>query len=125
MFEVLNPIAFCGTIGSMLIGRRTALAALAASPVAMAQSNNQPNILFILSDDHSYPYLGIYGASWMSTPNLDSFGREGLVFERAFTAAPQCVPSRTALMTGRSPVAARMGRCREVAAFPTRRRHRN
>jgi N-sulfoglucosamine sulfohydrolase len=46
----------------------------------------------------------------MSTPNLDRFAREGMVFERAFTAAPQCVPSRTALMSGRSPVAARMGR---------------
>ena len=46
----------------------------------------------------------------MSTPNLDQFAREGLLFENAFTAAPQCVLSRTALMTGRSPVAARMGR---------------
>ena len=44
----------------------------------------------------------------MSTPTLDQFAREGMLFERAFTAAPQCVPSRTALMTGRSPVAARM-----------------
>src|SRR5215831_16594887 len=92
--------------------RRCALQALAgASLAARAQSAATPlNILFVLSDDHSYPYLGLYGSDWMRTPNLDRFGREGMVFERAFTAAPQCVPSRTALMTGRSPVAARMGR---------------
>jgi len=84
---------------------------LAGAPLAMmAEGPSRPNILFILSDDHSSPYVGIYGADWMRTPNLDKFGREGMVFERAFTAAPQCVPSRTALMTGRSPVAARMGR---------------
>jgi len=83
----------------------------AAVPFALqAQDPAPPNILFVLSDDHSAPYLGAYGATWMSTPNLDQFAREGMVFERAFTAAPQCVPSRTALMTGRSPVAARMGR---------------
>ncbi len=75
-----------------------------------AQTGRPPNILFVLSDDHSAPYLGAYGATWMSTPNLDKFAREGALFRRAFTAAPQCVPSRTALMTGRSPVAARMGR---------------
>lgn len=94
-----------------MIGRRKAIQALAGSAVAVrAQSAAKPNIMFILSDDHSYPYLGLYGCDWISTPNLDRFGREGMVFERAFTAAPQCVPSRTALMTGRSPVAARMGR---------------
>src|SRR5437879_703317 len=94
----------------MLIRRRDLMKTLAASPFALAKDTAPPNILFILSDDHSYPYVGIYGASWMSTPNLDQFAREGMLFERAFTAAPQCVPSRTALMTGRSPVAARMGR---------------
>src|SRR5260370_17208138 len=94
----------------MTIRRRDLLRSLAAAPLALQAKDPAPNILFILSDDHSYPYLGIYGASWMSTPNLDQFAREGMLFERAFTAAPQCVPSRTALMTGRSPVAARMGR---------------
>ncbi len=98
--------------------RRSLMKAMALSPAVLASSSaleaaetsRPPNILFVLSDDHSAPYLGIYGSDWMSTPNLDRFGTEGMVFERAFTAAPQCVPSRTALMTGRSPVAARMGR---------------
>src|SRR5689334_22309316 len=95
----------------MSTSRRAALQSLAGAPLFLrAQNSPPPNLLFVLSDDHSAPYLGAYGATWMSTPNLDQFAREGLRFERAFTAAPQCVPSRTALMTGRSPVAARMGR---------------
>lgn len=95
----------------MNMTRRRFVGALAASKLAAyAKAQAAPNILFVLTDDHSAPYLGAYGATWMSTPNLDRFAREGLLFERAFTAAPQCVPSRTALMTGRSPVAARMGR---------------
>ena len=87
--------------------RRRLLKTLAVTPhLGRATESGPPNILFVLSDDHSYPYLGAYGAGWMSTPNLDRFARDGMLFESAFTAAPQCVPSRTALMTGRSPVAA-------------------
>jgi len=80
------------------MNRSEALSTLAAAPFlgsgqASAQTSRPPNILFILSDDHSAPYLGAYGADYMYTPNLDKFAREGVVFERAFTAAPQCVPS--------------------------------
>lgn len=71
---------------------------------------DKPNILFLLSDDHSYPYLGCYGNKDVRTPNLDRFASEGLRFDRMFVSCPQCVPSRAALMTGRSPVAVRMVR---------------
>ena len=67
----------------MHMKRRQLLATLAAAPfAASAQSSRPPNILFILSDDHSAPYLGAYGADWMATPHLDQFAREGVVFER-------------------------------------------
>lgn len=69
-----------------------------------------PNLLLLLSDDHSYPYLGTYGDPNVRTPVLDRLADEGMKFHRFFTAAPQCVPSRAALMTGRSAVAARMTR---------------
>lgn len=82
----------------------------ASSALASAQASKRPNILLILSDDHSVPFVGCYGADFMKTPNLDRFAAEGIRFNRAFTAAPQCVPSRTAILTGRSPVAVRMGR---------------
>lgn len=93
----------------MPISRRAVLTA-AAAPAFVPAQTSRPNILLVLSDDHSAPYLGCYGSRFMSTPAIDAFAAEGLRFDRAFTAAPQCVPSRTAIMTGRSPVAVRMGR---------------
>ena len=70
----------------------------------------KPNILFLLSDDHSYPYLGCYGNKDVRTPNLDRLAAQGMRFDRMFVGCPQCVPSRASLMTGRSPVAVRMVR---------------
>lgn len=86
-------------------------------------ATKSPNIVFILSDDHSYPFLGCYGSKEMKTPHLDRFAAEGIKFHRMFTTAPQCVPSRASLMTGRSPVAARITRFssplhREETTFP-------
>ncbi len=83
----------------------------------------KPNILFLLSDDHSYPYLSCYGNPDVRTPNLDRLAAEGMRFDRMFVSCPQCVPSRAALMTGRSPVAVRMVRFTsplpgDVAALP-------
>jgi N-sulfoglucosamine sulfohydrolase len=69
-----------------------------------------PNILLMLSDDHSYPFVSAYGDTNVKTPTLDRLAAEGTKFHRFFTACPQCVPSRAAYMTGRSPVAARMTR---------------
>ena len=65
----------------------------------------QPNILLVLSDDHSVPHLGCYGDPNAITPNLDAFAAQGMRFNRAYTTAPQCAPSRASIFTGRSPVA--------------------
>lgn len=75
-----------------------------------ASAKSKPNILFLLSDDHSYPYLGAYGNKDVRTPNLDRLAAEGVRADRAFVTSPSCVPSRASLMSGRSPVAARMVR---------------
>ncbi len=82
-----------------------------------------PNILFILSDDHSYPFVGCYGDRNVRTPHLDRLAAEGMRFHRFFVTAPQCVPARASFMTGRSPVAIRMGRFTsplpaDVVTFP-------
>ena len=89
---------------------RSLIFALLALCPALFAATAKPNIVFILSDDHSYPFLGCYGTNEMKTPNLDKFAGEGMKFHRMFVTCPQCVPSRASLMTGRSPVAARMTR---------------
>lgn len=86
-----------------------ALALLLCAQVARAQPQ-RPNVLLVLSDDHSAAHLGAYGNPDIRTPNLDRFAAQGMRFERAYVAAPQCVPSRAALMAGRSPIALQMTR---------------
>jgi arylsulfatase A-like enzyme len=76
----------------------------------LSAAATKPNILFVLSDDHSYPFLSCYGDTNVRTPALDQLAAGGMKFHRFFTAAPQCVPSRAAYLTGRSAVAARMTR---------------
>ncbi len=103
---------------------RTALLAAAAglaSPAAAAEG--PPNVLLVLSDDHSAAHVGCYGNKDVKTPNLDRFAAQGVRFERAHVACPQCVPSRAAIMSGRSPVAIQMTRFSaplpaEVKVFP-------
>lgn len=91
--------------------------------MALAAEVTVPNILLILSDDHSVPYLGCYGNPDLKTPNLDKFAADGVLFTQAFTSAPQCVQSRAAIMTGRNPLDCGMARFsaplpREITAYP-------
>lgn len=69
---------------------------------AQTDQDNRPNILLILSDDHCVPYLGCYGNADMNTPNLDKLAAEGVRFNHAYTTAPQCVLSRSSIVTGRN-----------------------
>jgi N-sulfoglucosamine sulfohydrolase len=74
-------------------------AALAGSaPAAQLAAGEKPNILWILGDDLG-PDLACYGAPAVRTPNLDRLASEGVRYTHAFTTAPVCSPSRSALMT--------------------------
>ena len=62
----------------------------------------RPNILFAISDDQSYPYASAYGTTGISTPAFDKVAKSGMLFHNAFVAAPQCSPSRAAILTGKN-----------------------
>jgi choline-sulfatase len=65
---------------------------------------SRPNILHILSDQHSPYVLGCYGDGVVQTPHLDRIAASGAVFEAAYCPSPICVPSRMSMLTGRHPV---------------------
>ncbi len=78
-----------------------ALAALAAQ--GMAAEPSRPNVLFISVDD-LHDWVGVLGKRPdVKTPNIDRLAKQGVVFTRAYCAAPACNPSRAALMTGLRP----------------------
>ncbi len=62
----------------------------------------KPNILVIYSDDHGWADLGMQGVDKeIRTPHLDQLTQDGVRFARGYVSAPQCVPSRAGLITGR------------------------
>lgn len=70
---------------------------------AKAQTEKQPNILFILADDLGAGDLHSTGHPYAKTPNLDKLADQGIRFERAYMAAAWCAPSRYGLMRGLYP----------------------
>ncbi len=75
----------------------SAAAGLAIS--AKAQAQDKPNILWMITEDWC-PDLSCYGTKGVYTPHLDKLASEGIRYETAFTTAPVCSASRSAMMTG-------------------------
>ena len=87
-------------------GSSTAAASLMSGKSSGAQQSSktsQPNILFLMTDQHRADCLGCDGNSIIKTPNLDRIAREGARFSCAYTAVPSCTPARSGLLTGLSP----------------------
>ncbi|NJO03737.1 MAG: sulfatase-like hydrolase/transferase [Bacteroidia bacterium] len=74
------------------------LRCLCPIPGALAQ---QPNILFIMSDDHAYQAISAYGHQLNHTPQIDRLANEGAIFTRACVSNAICAPSRAAMLTGK------------------------
>ena len=62
----------------------------------------KPNVILIYSDDHGWADLAAQKSDPdIRTPHLDALARDGVRFVRGYVSAPQCVPSRAGVLTGR------------------------
>ncbi len=61
----------------------------------------QPNIVFIMSDDHAYQAISAYSDRLIQTPNIDRIGQEGMLFTNACVSNSICAPSRATILTGK------------------------
>ncbi|MBL9115366.1 MAG: sulfatase-like hydrolase/transferase [Verrucomicrobiaceae bacterium] len=67
------------------------------------QAEARPNLVLFLADDLGYGDLGCFGHEVIKTPNLDAFANEGARLTQCYSGSAVCSPSRSALLTGRTP----------------------
>lgn len=84
-----------------MVGKKLLLAVLLICFSAAAEK--QANVVFILVDDLGWRDLGCYGSDFYETPVIDRLAGEGMRFTHAYQSAPNCAPSRGAIMTGKWP----------------------
>lgn len=76
---------------------------LLVSSAYAADPPKQPNVIIFLADDLGYGDLGCYGHPRILTPNLDAFAKQGVRLTQCYSASAVCSPSRSAILTGRTP----------------------
>lgn len=77
------------------------LSAVALSGCVAQSAPEQPNIIIMMTDDHTTRALSCYDSSLLQTPNLDRLAREGMLFENCFVANAISGPSRACILTGK------------------------
>jgi arylsulfatase A-like enzyme len=74
------------------------------SLITPAQTNEQlPNIILLMADDLGYVDVAYNGNPTVKTPNLDNMARQGIRFDRFYSAGPVCTPTRASCLTGLNP----------------------
>lgn len=75
------------------------LTAITLSCNSDTDTQERPNILWIVSEDNS-PLIGAYGDDFATTPNIDKLASEGFLYTHAYANAPVCAPARNTIITG-------------------------
>lgn len=74
-----------------------------AAQKSNGQNDQKPNIIYIFADDLGIGDLSCYGATKVSTPNIDRLAGQGVQFTNAYATSATSTPSRFGLLTGMYP----------------------
>jgi len=98
----MRPPPICPAKASILV----VLLVFACIVTQAASAAAKPNILYIMSDDHTTQAFGVYGsrlAKLNPTPTIDSLAKNGMRFDRVYCNNSICTPSRASIITGQYP----------------------
>jgi arylsulfatase A-like enzyme len=68
--------------------------------ISLSSYGQQPNIIYIMSDDHDPDAISAYNKKLISTPNMDRLAKEGIHFTNCFVGNSICAPARATVLTG-------------------------
>lgn len=77
------------------------LAAAGLTACAEKAVQERPNILFIMTDDHTTQAMSCYGGNLIETPNMDRIANEGIRFDNCYATNALSGPSRACILTGK------------------------
>ena len=83
-----------------MIAKKILIMAAVPLGVCSADKLKKPNIIYLMADDHQAFALGCMGNKDIHTPNIDKLAGRGVLFKRAYSASPICMPARATTMTG-------------------------
>ena len=79
------------------------LALIFGAILSLASAAERPNIILIMTDDQGWGETSYNGHSVLKTPHLDAMAANGLRFDRFYAGSGVCSPTRSAMLTGRTP----------------------
>lgn len=85
------------------VGGGLCMAAVGGVSASEAEAAGKPNIILCMADDQGWGDMAYSGHPVLKTPNFDCTAAEAMRFDRFYSAAPVCSPTRGSVMTGRHP----------------------
>ncbi len=91
-------------LGPCVVRRRSAVLLALVLSCACSRGAHSPNLVFITLDTTRADHLGLYGYFRDTSPNLDAFARQAIVFDRAIVPMATTLPTHTSLFTATHPL---------------------